>query len=621
MFSSQRSKLKKKAQSSTTLQFAPPNWLTGIFERNSNNISLPRDPDGNWKQSFSRKFITSISTVPYLSTKLLFIFLCAGLGSTLPYLPIFYYSLNLSPSEIGGVFSVAPFISALSCPLWTGLADRFQAHRSIIVAIYILATIGVVSQMFLPSLIQDADNSLHAFIFACVFIVALWFAFFGIPVNALVDSGVLKILGDKKELYGQQRYWGSVAYGLSTLGVGLLLEKFENVNVIFYYFFCTAISFLIVVISTDFNSTSDDIEIVPTTHFKNKSFKPLIDLDDDIDIASSSVGSSNKFNNYNSSGVDFSSNIEESDAEDSSSADEDEDDGIPVPDLDILAFPPTTPNIPTTDNPTSAMKTLFTTPTVVTLLTVMFLMGIALSMSNSFLFLFLKNDLKASSTILGLTGPVSAVTELLFFFYSKELISQFGISSLILLAHIVTIIRCLTYLFLQPNLFSHVIALIVQLLNGIGFSSLWVSGVTHIANNAPPNLVSFSQGIMSALYAGVGTGFGSLFGGILFGSSGGSRLMFGFVIAISILSMILYWWGENGFTYFNIINKRRRNNRIRSPWQGINYGQTTIERPRSILSVETVPRSITKKGRYELIPTDDDDDEQYHYGVFGDSRM
>ncbi|CAB4374770.1 unnamed protein product [Rhizophagus irregularis] len=610
MFS--RSKLKKRAQTSTTLQFAPPSWLTGIFERNSSNTPLPRDfSDENWKKSLLQKIIKSISTVPYLSPKLLYIFLCAGLGSSLPYLPIFYYSLNLNPSEIGIVFSVAPLISAISCPLWTGLADRFQAHRSIIVTIYILATAGVVSQMFLSRLDLDTDNSLHAFIVACVFIAALWFAFFGIPVNALVDSGVLKILDDKKELYGQQRYWGSIAYGLSTLGVGLLLEKFDNVNVIFYYFFCTAISFLIVVITTDFNSTSGEIDIVPT-HFKSIPFKPLIDLDDENDIASSSAA-------YNLSAINHSSNVEESDGEDSSTDDED-DDGIPIPDLDILAFPSTTPSIPTTDNPTSAIKTLFTTPTVVTLLIVMLLMGIALSMSNSFLFLFLKNDLEASSTILGITGPVSAVTELLFFFYSKELISQFGIKSLILLAHVVTIIRCSTYLFLQPSIFSHIAVLIVQLLNGIGFSSLWVSGVTHIANNTPPNLVSFSQGVMSALYAGIGTGLGSLFGGILFGSSGGPKLMFGIVIAITILSMILYLWGENGFMHFNIINKRR-NHRIRSPWQG-SYGQTTIERPRSILSVETVPRSITtKKGRYELISTDDDDDEQYHYGVFGENRI
>src|SRR5688572_12970027 len=103
MFSPHRSKLKrpraKRVQSSTTLQFAPPNWLTNLVERSSSSITFPRDfSDGNLKQSFSRIFV-SISNIPYLSPKLLFIFLCAGLGSTLPYLPIFYFSLNLSPSE------------------------------------------------------------------------------------------------------------------------------------------------------------------------------------------------------------------------------------------------------------------------------------------------------------------------------------------------------------------------------------------------------------------------------------------------------------------------------------------------------------------------------------------
>ncbi|CAG8527378.1 13435_t:CDS:1, partial [Acaulospora colombiana] len=66
--------------------------------------------------------------------------------------------------------------------------------------IYSLATLGVFSQMFLPKMVGENKGGL---IMGCVLFVAIWFAFFGIPVNALVDSGVIKILGDKKELYGK----------------------------------------------------------------------------------------------------------------------------------------------------------------------------------------------------------------------------------------------------------------------------------------------------------------------------------------------------------------------------------------------------------------------------------
>ncbi|CAG8538528.1 28956_t:CDS:2 [Racocetra persica] len=474
----------KRAQSSTTLQFAPPDWLSNIFQNGTSTFMVhPGETRAGYMWNLLNQILSKISSVPYLAPKLLFITLCAGMGSVLPYLPIFYStSLALTSTQIGIVFSIAPFISALSCPLWTGLADKFQAHRFIIIILYFLATISVVGQMILPLIIDVHNSSNNGLVVICVLFAALWFAFFGVPVNALIDSGVLKILGDKRELYGQQRLWGSVAYGSSTLIIGLLWN--------------------------------------------------------------------------------------------------------------ILAFPPTSLNLPTASfasNPTSSMKMLLTNPSVVTLLIIMLLMGTAFSMSNAFLLLFLNKELEANSIVLGLTGPLSAISELLFFFYSKE-----------------------------KNTISYVLALLVQLLNGIGFSALWISGVTHIANSSPPSLISFSQGVMTAVYAGFGTGFGSLFGGILYDSVGGPRVMFGVVVGISIGSLFMYWWGENGFKVnVNHFGGRRREPRF--PWQDVPVGggQINLGRSKSTLSIE-VSRPA-KKGRYELLSQDDD--EQYHYGIFGEGRL
>ncbi|RHZ84097.1 hypothetical protein Glove_85g106 [Diversispora epigaea] len=617
----------RRIQTSTTLQFAPPNWFLKLFRKGSNNLmSFPRESNFNfpWRPIFFLNRITSkVFSLPFIFPKLLFIFLCAGMGAAIPFLPIFYSSsLALSSTQIGIVFSIAPFVSAISCPLWTGLADRFHSHRLIIVIIYSLATLGVVSQMILPKVIDIDNKSLKMFF---VLFAALWFAFFGIPVNALVDSGVIKILGDKRELYGQQRLWGSVAYGASTFGVGLLWSATNNINVVFFFFFGTALLFTISTLFTDFNS-NEDIEEFLTRPSKDTAFKSLIDLEDlDNDGESSTKNNYQKYDGFETRTINVPFNIDESDGEDSSICeDDDDDDGISVPDLDILAFAPTSPNLATASlaaNPMTALKTLFSNTSVATLLIVMLLMGIALSMCNSFLLLFLSQELKANSTILGLTGPLSAITELLFFFYSKELISQFGIGFLVSLAHIVTIVRCVTYIFLKPTTFSYVLALLVQLLNGIGFSALWVSGVMHVANNAPHNLISFSQGVMTALYAGIGTGFGSLIGGLLYDSAGGPKAMFGAVVAISIFSLAMYWWGEGGFK-INIdhFGGKRRQREIQSPWEGINEvhtNHTNLSR-RGILSVET---ARTKKGRYEMLLQDDDDDEQYHYGVFGEGRL
>ncbi|CAG8786647.1 10548_t:CDS:2 [Gigaspora margarita] len=578
----------KRAQSSTTLQFAPPDWLSSIFQNGKSTFMVhPSETRAGYILNFLNQILSRIFSVPYLAPKLLFITLCAGMGSVIPYLPIFYsISLSLTSTQIGIVFSIAPFISALSCPLWTGLADKFQAHRFIIATIYMLATISVIWQMILPLIIDVNNSNNNGFVLVCVLFAALWFAFFGVPVNALVDSGVLKILGDKRELYGQQRLWGSIAYGSSTLFIGLLWNAADNINVVFYYFFGSAILFVICTLCTDFNQFVDNSELVTTR--------------------------SVKFNN--GSVINMSPHIGESDGDDSS-IDEDDDEML-VPDLDILAFPPTSLNLPTasfSNNPTSSMKALLTNPSVVTLLLVMLLMGTAFAMSNAFLLLFLNQELEASSIVLGLTGPISAIAELLFFFYSKELISQFGLCSLVFLAHIVTIIRCSTYIFLQKSTFSYMLALLVQLLNGVGFSALWISGVTHIANNAPPNLISFSQGVMTAVYAGFGTGFGSLFGGILYDSAGGPRVMFGVVVGISIVSLIMYWWGENGFKV-NVKHFGGRKREPRFPWQDTTVGgQIGLESTsKSTLSVEF--SRLAKKDRYESL-SQDDDEEQYHYDI------
>nr|CAG8443561.1 2866_t:CDS:10 [Entrophospora candida] len=604
---SKRARL-RRAQSSTTLQFAPPTWLSKVFQQES-SYSQNYYPE---RSRFPGKIFSRISSTPFLAPKLLFIMLCAGTGASIPFLPIFYkVILELSSTEIGAVFSLAPFIAALSCPLWTGLADKFQAHRFIIVVIYSLATLGVVSQMILPTIVDTKDQAYHGFVLGFVLIAAVWFAFFGIPVNALIDSGVLKILGDKRELYGQQRLWGSIAYGSSTLIVGLLWGAFNNINVVFFYFFTTAALLVLCTMFTDFNPTFNEIEIIPTTHYKDYTFKPLIDLGDhdDADVVIDDYGSSSRNVKVM---IDDSTHIDESDGDDSD-IDDDDDDGIPVPDLDILAFPPTTPNLPTTslsDHSSSSIKVLLTNPSVVTLLAVMLLMGIALAMSNSFLLLFLSQDLQATSTVLGLTGPLSSVTELIFFFYSKELISRFGIYSLVILAHIVTILRCLTYTLLQPNLISHMLALLVQLLNGIGFSALWVSAVTHMANNAPPNLVSFSQGLMTAFYAGIGTGFGSLFGGLLYDSNGGAKLMFEVVVIISCISLFVYIVGENRFnidiTYFG----GKRYDTIELPWQDSYHNsnnQSSSDDSGGRLGAVGGSSLKSNNNNFVLIPNDDDD--------------
>jgi hypothetical protein len=81
---------------------------------------------------------------------------------------------------------------------------------------------------------------------------------------------------------------------------------------------------------------------------------------------------------------------------------------IPHPEEDNIAPPPST----------------LKSRKVVTFLLSMLIFGISFSMINQFLFLFLHNDLGVDSSILGWTGPVGGITEVLTFWVSKQVTSR-----------------------------------------------------------------------------------------------------------------------------------------------------------------------------------------------------
>lgn len=103
------------------------------------------------------------------------------------------------------LYTIAPFISAVACPLWTALADKTKTHNYIMCMIQTLATVAIVSVMGISVVVQnildvEAKNRLTI---TLVTVTSVCFAFFGVPVLPLVDGGVLKILGKNKNQYGK----------------------------------------------------------------------------------------------------------------------------------------------------------------------------------------------------------------------------------------------------------------------------------------------------------------------------------------------------------------------------------------------------------------------------------
>ncbi|KAF1806637.1 major facilitator superfamily domain-containing protein [Mucor lusitanicus] len=506
--------------------------------------------------------------MPYLAPKLLYTFLFACQGSAPVYLALFYSSqLGLKGDQIGLLVAIAPFISAIACPLWAAIADKTKTHSYIMCIVHTLATIAIVSVMGISVVVQPIVDEVdrNKLTIALVTVTSVCFAFFGVPVLPLVDGGVLKILGRNKDQYGRQRMFGSISFGVASSLVGFITDWTDDMNAIFYIYAFSAICFILVCGNTQFKSERiDDAPHKPylirtrssstttptlsnTATLNKKSSPPIPNRTTSISSSSNTTSNNNntrrkmkqfQVDPYDEVGIDLdSSQIRQNEiqrliqfATESS-----------IIEAVNLSNPPShrrNTRPPHVDEPATLMQ-LLKKPDVSLFFLTMMLMGAALNMVVSFLFIYLKQDLGASSSQVGLTGLIGSTTELVFFFYSKDLIRMFGIKSLIILGHILTIIRVFAYTIIPKGPTGANIALGLHLLNGVAFSALWGAGVVQADELAPPSLQATSQGVLAAMYAGVGAGLGSLVGGVIY-EQYGCNAMFYTVIALTLISLEIY---------------------------------------------------------------------------------
>ena len=195
------------------------------------------------------------------------------------------------------------------------------------------------------------------------------YAFFGYPViAALVDAVILRVLSDQKDLYGRQKIGVPIGFATSVFFTGLLTEKLGSLYALFIVFtFC----------NLAFVTTMWFIDINPY-HGEYK------ELEEEPPVDNSIYGSTSP----------------------PPIVIEEEDDAIRV----------TTPIV----SPT--MWTLLREPDAVQFFTFMMSMGFAIAVVQAFLFLYFENDLQGTAAMVGLFGPLGSSTELVVFFFSKEVI-------------------------------------------------------------------------------------------------------------------------------------------------------------------------------------------------------
>lgn len=143
-----------------------------------------------------------------------YFFYFAVLGTILPYLGLYFQSLNFTAIEIGQLLGIMMFTKVIAPNVWGWLADRSGRHIywvRLATALTVLAGIGL--------LIFDT--------FWPLFFTILMFSFFWHSSLPQFESYTFQCLGKDKNRYGELRLWGSVGFIAAVLLFGWQVEYFS----------------------------------------------------------------------------------------------------------------------------------------------------------------------------------------------------------------------------------------------------------------------------------------------------------------------------------------------------------------------------------------------------------
>jgi MFS family permease len=138
-----------------------------------------------------------------------------------------YYGFG--PDKAGDIVAAMTLTGFLLTPLWSSMADRLGRHR------LILAGLGIATSGVFELLLIRFTNPTYNYWYALGV-----FSLFGGVLGGLLplaDYQILQLLTHKfkadRTFYGRQRMMGTISYGLTTLLIGYLTDRF-GVTVPFY---------------------------------------------------------------------------------------------------------------------------------------------------------------------------------------------------------------------------------------------------------------------------------------------------------------------------------------------------------------------------------------------------
>ncbi|MBT3351972.1 MAG: MFS transporter [Nitrospinaceae bacterium] len=137
-----------------------------------------------------------------------------GVGVTLPFLNVYYYSVGITAVQLGYLNAAARFSTSLAPPLVGVLADRLGRGREIMLFCVALGSFLALGLWWSQGF------------WALLFLVTLYSASRG-AVGPIAENTSLRQVEKSGGQYGRLRWWGSLGFIVAAMGVGRIIEAYS----------------------------------------------------------------------------------------------------------------------------------------------------------------------------------------------------------------------------------------------------------------------------------------------------------------------------------------------------------------------------------------------------------
>jgi PPP family 3-phenylpropionic acid transporter len=161
------------------------------------------------------------------------------------------------------------------------------------------------------------------------------------------------------------------------------------------------------------------------------------------------------------------------------------------------------------------LKALFLSIPFLVFLVSMLLISLTFGAANTFFSIYL-DSIGAKESIIGLGWAVAAMSEIPVLLYSGHLMRRFGSTGLLKISFATLVVRWILYGFIHTPF----LAILVQLLHGLSFSTYLVGSVTYVNERAPEGMSTSALSVLNIVTFGIGSFCGALIGGYLYQTVG-----------------------------------------------------------------------------------------------------